>query len=101
MHKIFKIKKDKVGAWQDWLLKLATIYKEEARQTLKKEGIGVESYAVFTFNDQSFCIITYSNAPIAEADPEHWLNKMHNSKKKECFEGAVPHEEVSINAAEK
>lgn len=85
---IFRIKENKIGQWKDWCTKLQTEYKEEALETMREEGIIWESFQLFKINNTFYTLgVDFSpNNSSRKEISEKNLNKIHQSKKKECLE---------------
>lgn len=82
---LFKIKKDKIQTWKDWCISLQKKFSKEAIETLKEEGLESEFYTVFEIKGDFYTLAGgYRLKNGSTSDRE--LNKMHNDKKKECFE---------------
>lgn len=82
---LFKIKKDKVHVWKDWCNTLQKKFNKEAIETLKEEGLESEFYTLFEI-DEDFYTLAGGYRLINGSTSDKKLNKVHNDKKKECFE---------------
>jgi len=86
---LFKIKEGKLDKWLEWGNLLITIYKEEAIETLKEEGLTYEGFAVFEIDGKNytFSMIEGEEKP---TNMERELNIKHREVKKECLEKIGP-----------
>lgn len=85
---LFKLKKGKEQVWKDWCTELQTIYKKEALETLKEEGLFAEFSSTVTIGGDMYVIGgIYQKEKGEKVDRE--LNRKHEEKKKECFEEKI------------
>jgi hypothetical protein len=93
--KIYKLKKDKVSEWREWCAKLNSSLQEEALQTLKEEGNSLEAFLIFEIGGE-FYTIGLGIGEFLPVNKDQEINTMHINKKKECFEKAIPTENLYL-----
>lgn len=83
-YSLYKLKKNKVEVWKDWLHQLDTTYRKEAEETLKEEGLVLEFWTVFEANG-SFYTLGGDIVQFEGNKSNCEVNRLHDLKKKECF----------------
>ncbi len=91
--KLYKLKKGKLDKWKEWGKLLLTIYKEEAIETLKEEGLTYEAFSVFSINGEYYTIAMIEGEE-KPTNMDRELNQKHKAIKKECLEKIGSVEEV-------
>lgn len=89
---IYKLKKNKVSVWKDWLQELNITYRKEAIKTFEEEGLLFEYWSVFESNGNFYtvgCNYKFKDGEVSDCK----LNRLHKEKKKECFSGKVAMED--------
>lgn len=82
---LFKIKNEKVQEWKEWCIILQEKLNKEAIETLKEEGLESEFYTIFEIQG-GFYTLAGGNRLKEGKITNREINKIHNDKKKECFE---------------
>jgi len=82
---VFKIKEGKTQQWKDWCVKLNTIYRTEAIETLKEEKVTQEAFFFFTINNQDYTMSMVDGEALPSTTTRE-LNIEHRKNYKECLE---------------
>ncbi len=79
---LFKLKKEKLEIWKNWLSELQS--NPETLNTLKEEKMLFEFYSVFEIDENYYCFAGGEGEFKKSSDKQ--INIKHNEIKKECFE---------------
>lgn len=82
-----KVKEGKLELWRNWCELLRTVHRDEARETLKEEGVTYEAFLCFELNDQWYSL-GCSTTPTHPTNLDRELNRKHRAMRKECLESA-------------
>lgn len=82
---IFKIKEGKVDTWKQWCTDVNTIFRSEAIEAIKEEGIKYEAFSIVNIGTD-FYTIGFGDDGTNIPNMEREINKKHKEMKKECLE---------------
>lgn len=86
---LFKLKRNKVKVWQEWLEALKTTWKDEVALSLKEEGLSCEHWTVFNIGDDFYTMGFGVREKKGKVNKERMVNMLHQEKKQECFDNLV------------